>query len=111
MIHTIRGVSVVNETEVDVFLELPCILYDPVNIGNLTPDSSVFSKPCLKIWNISLHVMLKTRMQDFEDNLTSMGDDAIFWWLKHPIVLPFFRIRMRIDLFHFCGQCWVLQIY
>ena len=48
MIHTIRGFSVVNETEVDVFLGLSCILYDPANTGNLTPDSSVFSKPCLK---------------------------------------------------------------
>ena len=25
----------VNEAEVDVFLEFPCFLYDPVNVGNL----------------------------------------------------------------------------
>ena len=30
-----KGFSVVNEAEVDVFLELPCFLCDPTNIGNL----------------------------------------------------------------------------
>ena len=28
MIHTVKGFSVVNETEVNVFLEFPCFLYD-----------------------------------------------------------------------------------
>ena len=41
--------SVVNETEVDVFLEFPCFLYDPVNAGNLISGSSAFSKPSLDI--------------------------------------------------------------
>ena len=35
MIHTVKGFSVVNEAEVDVFLEFPSFLYDPVNVGNL----------------------------------------------------------------------------
>ena len=29
MIHTVKGFSVVNEAEVDVFLEFPFFLYDP----------------------------------------------------------------------------------
>ena len=40
VIHTIKGFSVVNEIEVDVFLKLPCFLYDPANIGNLIAGSS-----------------------------------------------------------------------
>ena len=43
MIHTVKGFGVVNETEVDVFLEFPCFLYDPVNVGNLISGSSAFS--------------------------------------------------------------------
>ena len=35
VIHTVKGFSVVNEAEVDVFLEFPCFLYDPKNVGNL----------------------------------------------------------------------------
>ena len=35
MIHKVKGFSVVDETEVDVFLEFPYFLYDPVNVDNL----------------------------------------------------------------------------
>ena len=76
MIHTVRGFSVVNETEVDVFLEFPCFLCDPANVGNLVSGSSAFSKPSLNIWKFSVHVMLKPSLEDFEHNLTSMGDEC-----------------------------------
>ena len=45
MIHTVKGFSVVNETEIDVFLKFPCFLYNPANVGNLISSSSSFSKP------------------------------------------------------------------
>ena len=35
VIHTVKGFSLVNEAEIDVFLEFPCFFYDPVNVGNL----------------------------------------------------------------------------
>ena len=43
VIHTVKGFSVVNETE-DVFLELPCFLHDTRNVGNLISGSSAFCK-------------------------------------------------------------------
>ena len=49
VIHTVKGFSVVNETEVDVFLELSCFFYDPTDVGNLISDSSAFSKSSLYI--------------------------------------------------------------
>ena len=48
--HTVKGFSVVNEAEVDVFLEIPCFLHDPVNVGNLISGSSAFSKSSLYIY-------------------------------------------------------------
>ena len=51
VIHTVKGFSVVNEAEVDIFLEFPCFLCDLVNVGNLTSDSSASSKPSLYIWS------------------------------------------------------------
>ena len=45
MIHTVKGFSIVDETEVGVFLEFPCFLYDLVNVGNLISGSFAFSKP------------------------------------------------------------------
>ena len=53
VIHMVKGFSIVNEAEVDVFLEFSCFFYDPKNIGNLINGSSAsaFSKPNLNIWN------------------------------------------------------------
>ena len=34
VIYTVKGFSIVNEAEVDVFLEFSCIFYDPVDVGN-----------------------------------------------------------------------------
>ena len=54
VIHTVKGFSVVNETEVNVFLEFSCLFYDPTDIGNLISDSSAFSKSSLNIWSPKL---------------------------------------------------------
>ena len=59
MIHTVKGFSVVDETEVDFFLEFPCFLYDPVTIDNLISGSSAFSKPSMDILNFLVGIMLK----------------------------------------------------
>ena len=45
MIHTVKGFSVVDETEVDVFLDFPCLLYDPVNVSNLSLVPLPFLNP------------------------------------------------------------------
>ena len=44
VIHTVKGFRVVNEAEVDVFLEFSFFLHDLMNIGNLISGSSTFSK-------------------------------------------------------------------
>ena len=44
VIHTVKGFGIVNKAEVDVFLELSCFSYDPVDVGNLISGSSAFSK-------------------------------------------------------------------
>ena len=37
MIYTVKGFSVVNKAEVDVFLELLCFFDGPAYVGNLVP--------------------------------------------------------------------------
>ena len=49
MIHTVKGFSIVNEAEVDVFLELSCFFDDPADVGNLISGSSAFSKSSLNL--------------------------------------------------------------
>ena len=72
MIHTVKGFGIVNEAEVDVFLEFPCFSDDPTDVGNLISGSSNFSKSSLNIWNFSVHVLLKLSFEDFEHDFASM---------------------------------------
>ena len=85
MIHTVKGSSIVDKTEVAVFLEFPCFLYDSENVGNLISGSSAFSKPSLDTWKFLIHKMLKPCMQDFKHDLTGIRDEC-----KCPVVWAFF---------------------
>ena len=49
VIHTVKGFSIVNKAEVDVFLELFCFSDDPTDVGNLISGSFAFSKSSLNI--------------------------------------------------------------
>ena len=95
MIHTVKGFSVVNEAEVDVFLEFSCFVYDPADVGDLIFGSSTFSKSSLYICKFSVHVLLKPRLEDFEHDLAGMWNEcncAVIWAF---LALPFFGIRMK----------------
>ena len=72
VIHTVKGFGIVNEAEVDVFLEFSCFFCDPVDVGNLISDSSAFSKSSLKIWKFLVHVLLKPCLENFEHYFASV---------------------------------------
>ena len=44
VIHTVKGFVIVNEAEIDVFLELSCFFDDPLDISNFISGLSAFSK-------------------------------------------------------------------
>ena len=56
--HAVKGYSIVNEAEVDVFLELSCFFDDPEDVFNLISDSSAISKSTLNVWKFMVHVLL-----------------------------------------------------
>ena len=70
--HTVKGFGVVNEAEVDVFLEFSWFFYDPKNVCNLISGSSAFFKSSLNIWKFSVHILLKPSLEDFEHYFTSV---------------------------------------
>ena len=72
VIHKVKGVSVVNEAEVNVFLEFPYFLYDPADVGNLIPGSSAFSQSSLNIWKFTVHVLLRPCLDKFEHYFASV---------------------------------------
>ena len=82
VIHTVKGLSVVNETEVDVFLERSCFFCDPTDVGNLISGSYAFSKSSLNIWKFTVHVLLKLCLGNFEHHFTSVwneGNCVVVW--------------------------------
>ena len=91
MIHTVKGFDIVNEAEVnvflelvsenwnvvnkakvDVFLKLSCCFDDPVDDGNLICGSSAFSKSSLNTWKFMVHVLLKPGLENFEHYFASV---------------------------------------
>ena len=101
VIHTVIGASIVNEAEVDVFLKLLCLLHDPLNIGNLIPNSSTSSEPRLYIWKFSVHVLLKRSLKDFESNFANMWNEQ-----NCMVIWTFFDIILLCD----CNESWPFPV-
>ena len=76
VIHTVKGLGIVNKAEVDVLLELSCFFDNPVDVGNLISGSSAFCKTSLNIWKFTVHILLKPGLENFEQYFTSMRDEC-----------------------------------
>jgi len=75
VIYTVKGFSIVNEA--DIFLELSCFFDDPTDVGNLISASSTFSKSSVNIWKLTVHIMLKPGLENFERFFASGEVSAI----------------------------------
>ena len=76
VIHAVKGFGIVNKAEVDVFLELSCFFDDRTDVGNLISGSSAFSKSSLNIWKFTVHVLLKSGL---ENGVQLYGSLNILW--------------------------------
>ena len=83
VIHPVKGF---------VFLELSCFFNDPMDAGNLIFGSSAFSKPSLNIWKFSVHVLLKSHLENFEHYFASLWDEC-----NCVVVWAFFDIAFLWD--------------
>ena len=72
VIYRVKGFSIVDEAEVDVFLKFSCCFYDPMDVGNLISGSSAFSKSSLNIGKFSVHILLKPGLENFEPYFARM---------------------------------------
>ena len=91
-------------------MELSCFFDDPVDVGNLISGSSAFSKTSLNTWKFTVHVVLKSGLENFEHHFTSVWDEC-----NCAVVWAFFGIAFFGDwnenwLFQSCGHCSVFQI-
>ena len=79
MIHTVKGIDIVNKAEVDIFLELSCFFDDPTDVDNLIYGSSAFSKTSLNIWKFMVQVLLKPGLRILSITLLACEMSAIVW--------------------------------
>ena len=111
VIHRVKGFSIVNETEVDVFLEFSCFsmiqwmlaIWSLAPLPFLNPACTSGSFWFMYCWSLGWRILSIT--------LLACEMSAIVQRFEHSLALPFFEIGMKTDLFQSCGRCWVFQIY
>ena len=93
MIRRVKDFSVVNEAEIDVFLEFSCFSYDPMDAGNLISGSSAFSKSSLNIWKSMVHILLKSGLENFDYYFAIVWDECncVVIWAFFGIAFVFFN--------------------
>ena len=77
MVHTVKGIRIVNKAEVNIFLELSGFLNDPTDVGNLISGSSAFSNSSLNIWKFMVHALLKPGMENLSITLLAGEMSAV----------------------------------
>jgi len=93
VIHTVKGLVIVNKSEIDVFfMELSCFFDDPVDVGNLISDSFAFSESSLKTCKFTVHMLLKPGLENFEHYFTSVWDEC-----NYAVIWAFFGIAFLWD--------------
>ena len=95
VVHTVKGFGIVNKAEIDVFLELSAFFDDPTDVDTLISGSSAFSKSSLNIWRFMVHLAWGI----LSIILLACEMSAIVRSFEHSLVLPFFGIGMKTDLF------------
>ena len=72
VIYTVKDFSIINETEVDVSLEFPCLFCDPADVDNFISGFSAFSKsssPGLVIFTKIYSLLLPSLFHGFIEHI------------------------------------------
>ena len=99
VIHTVKGIDIVNKAEIDVFLELCCFsmiqqmlaIWSLVPLPFLKPAWTSGSSRFKYCWSLDWRILIIT--------LPACEMSAIVWQFEHSLALPFFEIGMKTDLF------------
>ena len=75
VIHTVKCFGIVNKAGMEVFQEISCFFHDPADVGNLISGFSAISKTNLNIWQVTVHILLKPGLENFEHYFTGVCDE------------------------------------
>ena len=106
VIHTVKGLSMVNEAEVDVILGFSCFsmiqqmlkIWTLVSLPFLNPAWTSGSSWFMYCWSLAWRILSIT--------LLACEMSAIVWQFEHSLALLFFGTGMKTDIFQYCGHCW-----
>ena len=104
----VKVFSLVNETEVNIFMVFSCFFYGHTDVAILISGSSAFSKFNLYIWKFSTHVLLKSNLKDFEHYLVN--------WIQLCCKLNILWHCLSLGLewkltFPVLWPCWIFPIF
>ena len=108
VMHTVKGFGIVNEAEIDVFLELSCFFYDPLDVGNLISGSSAFSKTSLNIRKFMFDYKKPKYMNTSSHicNQEIQMKTRYVTWLKRATIIRFVAREAVISVWHlFSNSC------
>ena len=71
-------------------------LFPPADDGNLMSVSSAFYKTSLNIWNFTVHVLLKSGLENFEHYFTRCEISATVRLFVHSLALPFLGLEWKL---------------
>ena len=108
VIHTVKAFGIVNKAEIDVFLNTLLFLvlqqmfaiWSLVSLPFLKPAWISGSSQFTYCWSLTWRIL----------SMTLLACERSTTVLEHSLVLAFFGIGMKTDLFQSCGHCGVLQI-
>ena len=110
VVYTVKGFTVVNDTEVDISLKFPAFSMIQWMLAISSPVSLFFSKSSLYIWKFSVHVLLQPSLKDFRHCLVSKWNECscvVVWTFSGRALLCDLD---ETDISQSCGHCWVFQI-
>ena len=110
VIQTVKGFSIVNEAEVDVFLEFSCVFYDPTNVGNFISGSPAFSNPACASGSSWFIYWWSLAWRILSISLHACEMSIIVRFFEYSLAFPFFGIEVKTDIFQSCSHCWVFEI-
>ena len=88
VIHTVKGFGVVEEAEVDIFLEFSCFFHDPTDVCSAISGFSASSKSSLytwKLWSLAWRILSMVFL--------ACEMSVIVWQFAHSFLLTLCRQR------------------